>query len=264
MASLIIVCFLLAGAVVAVVFSGLFFAHLVVESLRNKKEESKEDIIVPEEKPVETKKEEVEEIDLDAMLATLEKRAQETEEVKEEPVVEEVKPIEEPKEEKKEEKKAAPVVIVMNSAKEEKEEVEEKQELNYEERLAQAKEALAKLEKDHEKNTKALNKYERTERKKARSEKLLNKKAAELASLNLSIYSVKDLKDIDPDKKAKQEELTTHVSELKAAIVEAEDYLDANRVKHNQALKMNNYFEKERARYEAEIKKLEEFLNGEE
>ena len=269
MASLVIVCILLAGAVVAVVFSGLFFAHLVIESIREKKAKEQEAIVVAEpvaEKEEEEKKDEIEEIDLDEMLATLEKRAQESEkeEAEEvvEPVVEEV--VEETAEEEKEEEKpqtVAPVVIVMNQgAKEEPVVEDEKQDLNYEERLAQAREAFAKIEKDYGKNTKALNKYKRTERKKARNEKLLNKKAAELASLNLSIYNVKDLKDIDPDKKAKQEELTTHVAELKASILEAEEYLEANKEKHAHDVKLNAYLEKEHARYEEEIKSLEEFL----
>lgn len=270
MASLVIVCILLAGAVVAVVFSGLFFAHLVIESIREKKAKEQQAIVVAEpvaEKEEEEKKDEIEEIDLDEMLATLEKRAQESEkeEAEEvvEPVVEEV--VEETAEEEKEEEEkpqtVAPVVIVMNQgAKEEPVVEDEKQDLNYEERLAQAREAFAKIEKDYGKNTKALNKYKRTERKKARNEKLLNKKAAELASLNLSIYNVKDLKDIDPDKKAKQEELTTHVAELKASILEAEEYLEANKEKHAHDVKLNAYLEKEHARYEEEIKSLEEFL----
>ena len=259
MAKLVIVCILIAGTAVATIFSGIFFVKLLIDEIRerkaNKKEEPKEELLEP---AVEEKKEEVEEIDLDAMLATLEKRAQENEQKE----VEAPEAVEEPKEEvaekpaeeeKTEEVKQDPVVIVVNNESED-------ENLNYEERLAKAKEAFAKLEKDYNKNTKALNRYKRTERKKAKNEKLLNKKAAELASLNLSVYNVKDLKDVDPDKKAKQEELTTHVAELKAAIVEADEYLTANREKHNQQVKMNTYLEKEYARYQEEIKSLEDFL----
>ena len=250
-ASLVVVCILLAGCAVAVIFSGLFFGKLIIDWFRERKNTEEK---VAEEKPVEEKKEEVQEIDLDAMLATLEARAKENEEkeeVKEEPVEEKK---EEVKEEKPEEK--APVVIVVNNNQTEATE----DDLDYEARLAKAKEAFAKLEKDYSKNTKALNKYKRTEKKKARNEKLLNKKAAELASLNLSVYNVKELADVDPEKKAKQEELTTHVAELKAAIMEAEEYLAKNREKHNQEVKLNTYLEKEHARYEEEIRSLEEFL----
>lgn len=244
-ASLVVVCILLAGCAVAVIFSGLFFGKLVIDWFRERKNTEE---TVAEEAPVEEKKEEVQEIDLDAMLATLEARAKENEEKEE--VKEEVKEV---KEEKNEQ---APVVIVVNNNQTEAAE----DDLDYEARLAKAKEAFAKLEKDYSKNTKALNKYRRTEKKKARNEKLLNKKAAELASLNLSVYNVKELADVDPEKKAKQEELTTHVAELKAAIMEAEEYLEKNREKHNQEVKLNTYLEKEHARYEEEIKSLEEFL----
>ena len=176
------------------------------------------------------------EIDLDEMLATLEKRAKENEIAKTEE-----------KEDKKEEPTIIPLVLQKEEAK------EEQSELNYEERLAKAKEAFEKLKKDYNKNTKSLNKYRRTERKKARNEKLLNKKAAELASLNLSIYDVKDIKDIDPEKKAKQEDLTKHVAELKSAIVEADEYLEANKEKHLQEVKLNTYLEREYQRYEEEL-----------
>ena len=257
-ASLVVVCILIAGSAVAVIFSGIFFAKLIIDWFRLER---------PEEVSVEKKsdkKEDVEEIDLDEMLAALEARAKESE--VEEPVLEPV-----PAEEKKEEpvaevKESAPVEekpivdvpVVVEKTPEPA--VEPDNELDYEARLAKAKEAFEKLEKDYQKNTKALNKYKRTERKKAKNERLLNKKAAELASLNLSVYNVKELADVDPDKKAKQEELTTHVAELKAAIMEADEYLEKNREKHNQEVKLNTYLEKEHARYEEEIRSLEEFL----
>lgn len=263
MASLIVVCILVAGSAVAVGFSGIFFAKLIIDYIKeNKTEEVKAEV-----KAEEPKTEEVEEIDLDQMLATLEARAkeaeeekaeekEETEEVAEQPVPEVAEPVAEPvveqKEEIKEEPKAESKTQIIF--------VEPESDLDYEARLAKAKEAFEKLEKDYQKNTKALNKYKRTEKKKAKNERLLNKKAAELASLNLSVYNVKELADVDPDKKAKQEELTTHVAELKAAIMEAEEYLEKNREKHNQELKLNTYLEKEHARYEEEIKSLEEFL----
>jgi len=253
MASLIVVCILVAGCAVTVVFSGIFFGKLIVDYYRQGK--------VNDEKTVESKKEpekkeEVEEIDLESMLAALEARAKETEkeEVVEEAPAEvpaEVAPVEE-----------LPEIEELPAIEEAGEEqAETEPELDYEARLAKAKDAFEKLEKDYQKNTKALNKYARTERKKAKNERLLNKKAAELASLNLSVYNVKELADVDPEKKAKQEELTTHVAELKAAIVEAEEYLENNREKHNQELKLNKYLEKEHARYEEEIRSLEEFLS---
>lgn len=246
MISLILVSILLAGAVVSVVFSGLFFAHLVLDSIRQNKFQEDLEVVLPTEQVNDGQNEskDVEEIDLDEMLATLEKRAKENEIAKTEE-----------KEDKKEEPTIIPLVLQKEEAK------EEQSELNYEERLAKAKEAFEKLKKDYNKNTKSLNKYRRTERKKARNEKLLNKKAAELASLNLSIYDVKDIKDIDPEKKAKQEDLTKHVAELKSAIVEADEYLEANKEKHLQEVKLNTYLEREYRRYEEEIKSLEEFLN---
>ena len=251
MASLIIVCVLIAGCSVAVVFSGIFFGKLIIDYYKQPKEQKEETVkqVVAEEK----QKDEVEEIDLDEMLAALEARAKEAEEVdngNKAPVSEELTKVEEPVEEPA--KKEDTELQVAS---------EKESELDYEARLAKAKEAFEKLEKDYQKNKKSLNKYSRTERKKEKNEKLLNKKAAELASLNLSVYNVKELADVDPEKKAKQEELTTHVAELKAAIVEAEEYLEANREKHNQELKLNKYLEKEHARYEEEIKSLEEFLN---
>ena len=253
MASLVIVCILVAGCAVAVGFSGIFFAKLIIDYVKEGKTENVTTTNVAEE----TKKEEVEEIDLDQMLATLEARAKEAEEEKvveteEQPAEVVAEPVTEPVVEEKEEPKAEPQTQIIF--------VESDNDLDYEARLAKAKEAFEKLEKDYQKNKKALNKYNRTERKKAKNERLLNKKAAELASLNLSVYNVKELADVDPEKKAKQDELTTHVAELKAAIMEAEEYLEKNREKHNQEVKLNTYLEKEHARYEEEIKSLEEFL----
>lgn len=300
--NLIFICILLAGAVVALIFSATFFFELFMERKRAKKsskieigkvepafkkEESKNEekkIEVKEAKnevkPVEIQTEsKQEEIDLDAMLAALEKRARirtdklenentETKKNEIEKVVElEPAKIEEPKQEKviadsksiaKKEKMAIQVEEEKPAKKEEG--IDPRLNLNYEDRLEKLKEVFAKLEKDYQKNTKELNKYKRTEKRKQRNEKLLNKKANELTNLNLSLYNVKDIKNIDPEKKKKQEELMAHVSELKASIADAEDYLTENKEKHTQVVKLNNYLAKEYDRYTEEIKELETFL----
>ena len=49
------------------------------------------------------------------------------------------------------------------------------------------------IERDYNKNHNSVLKDERTVRRKARNEKLLNKKATELTNLNLVLYNVKDI-----------------------------------------------------------------------
>jgi len=132
--------------------------------------------------------------------------------------------------------------------------------IDYETRLATIKENYAKIERDYNKNHNAVLKYERTQRRKIRNEKLLNKKATELTNLNLVLYNVKDLKSIDPEKKAKQEEIANHIAELKESIKTADKYIVDNATKYENAKKFDAFLEKEKQRYEIEIKELEDLI----
>ena len=114
-----------------------------------------------------------------------------------------------------------------------------------------------KLEKDLEKTEKAILKYERTERRLARNQKLLDRKAGELANLNLLMYNITDIKNIDEEKKTRQEELVAHISELKASIEDAEKYLSANAEKHANNIKLRDYLKGEQVRYREELNELE-------
>lgn len=134
--------------------------------------------------------------------------------------------------------------------------------IDYASRLTKLKESLEKLERDLLKSTKELNKFERTAKRKARNERLLDKKAGELTNLNLVMYNVNDIKDIDPEKKQKQEELVAHIAELKKSIKDAEIYLVSNKEKNANAKKLNNFLVKERSRYEEEITELEALIKS--
>lgn len=123
-------------------------------------------------------------------------------------------------------------------------------------RLASVRESKEKVENDLVKANRDINKYERTKRRMARNQKLLDKKAEDLTKLNLVLYSVTDIKNIDADKKQKQEELVTHINELKTSIKDAEAYLEANREKNENAVKMKEFFEGELARLEADEKEI--------
>ncbi len=127
---------------------------------------------------------------------------------------------------------------------------------DYNVRLETINSSLAKLEKDLAKATKEVNKFEKTEKRKERNEKLLDRKATELTNLNLVLYNVNDIKDIDPEKKAKQESLVEHISELKNTISEATEYIAKNREKYDNSKKIKTFLEGEKARYNEEIAEL--------
>ncbi len=129
-------------------------------------------------------------------------------------------------------------------------------EFDYFQRLETINTSLQKLEKDLSKSTREVNKYEKTEKRKARNEKLLDRKATELTNLNLVLYNVNDIKDIDPEKKERQESLVEHIAELKNSINEAEEYLEKNKEKYENSKKIKTFLEGEKARYEAEILEL--------
>lgn len=134
--------------------------------------------------------------------------------------------------------------------------------IDYASRLEKLKESLDKLEKDLLKSTKELRRFERTAKRKARNEKLLDKKAGELTNLNLVMYNINDIKNIDPEKKQKQEELVAHIAELKNSIKDADVYLTSNKEKNANAKKLNNFLIKEKVRYEEEIVELETLIQN--
>ena len=128
---------------------------------------------------------------------------------------------------------------------------------DYSVRLAKIIESKNKMERDLQKTKRAITKYERTQRRRTRNQKMLDRRAVELTNLNLMMYSVTDIKNIDADKKAKQEELTTHIAELKASIQDADAFLAKNKERYEHDKKMFAFYTKEEARYNDEIKELE-------
>lgn len=256
-----------AGILVAIAFFVLF----MIEVNRKEKEEVEE--VITEEPVLEST--EISELDIDDMLAKLEANSKKKvqEEVEEKPeelpeievVAEDEEVIEsevvEPVEETVPEIKETPVV-------EEKQEepkttviikkiVKEGPEFDYRVRLDKIKESEEKLEKDLEKTEKAITKYERTQRRLARNQKLLDRKAGELANLNLLMYNITDIKNVDEEKKVRQEELVAHISELKASIEDAHKYLDSNAEKHANNIKLRDYLKSEQVRYKEEWSELE-------
>ena len=196
------------------------------------------------------------------------------EEVKEEPVVEETveevkeeateEVVEEAKEEAVEETVEEVVEEVVEEAKEEttEETAEISQEtlLDYKTRLDKIVKNKDKIEKDLLKLQKAILNYERTKRRKARNQKMLDRRASELTNLNLIMYSVTDIKNVDEDKKVKQEELTSHIAELKASIQDADEFLDSNKEKNDHNIKMAKFLMQEKGRYAEEIAELEKLI----
>ncbi len=128
---------------------------------------------------------------------------------------------------------------------------------DYNVRLAKIVESKNKMEKELQKTKRAILKYERTSRRRARNQKMLDRRAVELTNLNLLMYSVTDIKNIDEDKKAKQEELTKHIAELKASIQDADAFLVKNKERYEHDKKMFAFYTKEEHRYNDEIKELE-------
>ncbi len=256
------------GTLAAIIFTAAFIMETL--STGEKSEEPKEEV---------KQDEEVAEIDLDQMLAKLEEASNDKKEEDKVVVIEDIK--EEPKEEPKEEEKQEEVKEEVVEEKKEEEVVEEKKEekeekpttiiinnitennapeFDYRIRLAKIKESQAKIDRDLEKTTRAILKYDRTIRRKERNQKMLDRRALELTNLNLLMYSVTDIKNVDAEKKARQEELTAHIAELKASIQDAENYIEANKEKHENNLKLRDYLTKEKARYADEVKELEALI----
>ena len=133
--------------------------------------------------------------------------------------------------------------------------------IDYKARLAKIIENRDKIERDLTKIQKSILKYERTKRRKNRNQKMLDRRAGELTNLNLVMYSVTDIKNVDEDKKVKQEELTAHIAELKASIQDAEEFIESNKEKNEHNVKMAKFLIQERTRYNEEIAELQNLIN---
>ena len=287
-----VICCLIAGVVIVLIFCGAFFVELFFP---NKKESNVTAVKEP-------KIQEVSDFDIDEMLSKLEEKTTQ-EEKKVEPVVQpavqpviaksviEEKAVEEEKKHEdvdfealfkqlEEEAKLAQAQEVEEVAVEEnvveptpvaKEEVKAEPvqevqpiivgpEFDYNVRIQTINDSLVKLEKDLAKASRDVNKYERTTARKERNEKLLDRKSAELTNLNLVLYNVNNIEDIDPEKKKKQEALMEHISELKASIKTAEEYLAVNQEKYQNNKKIKDFLTGEKARYNEEIVELEHLI----
>ena len=226
-----------------------------LEEASNKKNAEKQPKVEPVFEVVEEVKEEPQEEIVEEEIVLEEVQEQPVEEVQEEvteEVVEEVQ--EEVKEEPKKEEKTQTIII--NRVVPEK----NAPEFDYRVRLEKIRESQSKIDKDLDKTTRAILKYERTIRRKERNQKMLDRRALELTNLNLLMYSVTDIKNVDAEKKTRQEELTAHIAELKASIQDAENYLNANKEKHENNLKLREYLSFEKKRYADEVKELEALI----
>ena len=202
--------------------------------------------------------------------------------VEEEPVVEETK-AEEVKVEEKKEIKEEPIenfaaidesaadepnadedeVELLSDLKElksDKHEIKAGSVIDYKTRLDKIIETRNKIEKDLAKLQKSILKYERTKRRKNRNQKMLDRRAGELTNLNLVMYSVTDIKNVDEEKKVKQEELTAHIAELKASIQDAEEFIESNKEKNDHNVKMAKFLIQEKSRYNDEIAELQALI----
>jgi len=216
----------------------------MLDALNEATTETKEE--VAEEQPVEEQKEEVvEETASEAETEVVEE--QPVEEVANEVVTEEVV------EEKAETVEVGSVVV-------EGEPITAANLLDYKARLASVIESRDKLNKDLIKIEKSILNYERTKRRKIRNQKMLDRRASELTNLNLVMYSVTDIKNVDEEKKIKQEELTSHIAELKASIQDADEFLDSNKEKNEHDIKMAKFLIQEKARFKEEIAELEALI----
>ena len=245
-----------------------------VTIINEEKEASVDDMLASLEE--QTKDEEVIEETVEEVAADdeiIEEVVEETvEEVVEEPVEEVVEETtegiveEEVIEEAVEEVVEEPVEEVVEEAKEEvveetsKEPIIASSVLDYKARLEKMIENRDKIDRDLTKIQKAILKYERTKRRKNRNQKMLDRRASELTNLNLVMYSVTDIKNVDEDKKVKQEELTAHIAELKASIQDAEEFIDSNKEKNDHNVKMAKFLTGEKARYNEEIAEIEALI----
>ncbi len=213
----------------------------------------------------ETVEESAEEIAEEIIEETQEEVAEEVvEEVKETEAVEEEKEESTDDEEDDEDADATEdaEILEYTGLKEEPVEYAANGSIDYSARLEKIITTRDKIERDLAKVQKAILKYERTKRRKNRNQKMLDRRAGELTNLNLVMYSVTDIKNVDEDKKIKQEELTAHIAELKASIQDAEEYIESNKEKNDHNVKMAKFLTQEKLRYNEEIAELQSLINS--
>ena len=213
----------------------------------------------------ETVEESAEEIAEEIVEETQEEVAEEVvEEVKETEAVEEEKEESTDDEEDDEDADATEdaEILEYTGLKEEPVEYAANGSIDYSARLEKIITTRDKIERDLAKVQKAILKYERTKRRKNRNQKMLDRRAGELTNLNLVMYSVTDIKNVDEDKKIKQEELTAHIAELKASIQDAEEYIESNKEKNDHNVKMAKFLTQEKLRYNEEIAELQSLINS--
>ena len=274
-----VICCLIAGVVIVLIFCGAFFVELFFPNKKDKTTVQENN----------SKVEAVSDFDIDEMLSKLEEKTTQ-EEKKEETVVQPViskAVIEEKAVEEENKKEDVDFEALFKQLEEEAKLAQEQEEVDtvvkaeevvepkvveevkpivvgpefdYNVRIQTINDSLARLEKDLAKASREVNKFEKTTARKERNEKLLDRKSAELANLNLVLYNVNNIEDIDPEKKKKQESLMEHISELKSSIKTADEFLSANQEKYQNSKKIKDFLTGEKARYNEEIAELEQLI----
>ena len=280
-----VICCLIAGVVVVLIFCGAFFVELFFPKKNEKGIKAIKEV------------QEVNDFDIDAMLSKLEEKTAKEEKVEEAEVIQPViaksvrdeKVVEEETKNddidfdalfKQLEEEAALIQkeeqeAVVEEAKKEEIKVQENAvqleevkpivtgpNFDYNVRIQTIKDSLVRVEKDLAKETREVNKYEKTIARKERNEKLLDRKSAELTNLNLVLYSVNNIDDIDPEKKKKQEDLMEHITELKASISSADAFIAQNQEKYLNNKKIKDFLTGEKDRYIEEIAELEHLIEA--
>ena len=280
-----VICCLIAGVVVVLIFCGAFFVELFFPKKNEKGIKAIKEV------------QEVNDFDIDAMLSKLEEKTAKVEKVEEAEVIQPViaksvrdeKVVEEETKNddidfdalfKQLEEEAALIQkeeqeAVVEEAKKEEIKVQENAvqpeevkpivtgpNFDYNVRIQTIKDSLVRVEKDLAKATREVNKYEKTIARKERNEKLLDRKSAELTNLNLVLYSVNNIDDIDPEKKKKQEDLMEHITELKASISSADAFIAQNQEKYLNNKKIKDFLTGEKDRYIEEIAELEHLIEA--
>ena len=287
-----------ASTTASIVFMVMFVLEICLEKKEKKVEEKEVPTVFT--LKVEEVKEEKEETDVDLMLASIEEQTkgevceeakpeeletnEEVEEVSAEEIVEEV-PAETVEVEAKEEVQEETIenLAALDETAEDESSDEDDSEilsnieelknadhevvqtgnaLDYSARLEKIIETRNKIERDLAKIQKSILKYERTKRRKNRNQQMLDRRAGELTNLNLVMYSVTDIKNVDEDKKIKQEELTAHIAELKASIQDADEFIESNKEKNEHNVKMAKFLIQEKVRYNEEIAELQALINN--
>ena len=280
-----VICCLIAGGVVVLIFCGAFFVELFFPKKNEKGIKAIKEV------------QEVNDFDIDAMLSKLEEKTAKEEKVEEAEVIQPViaksvrdekvveeetknddidfdalfKQLEEEaaliqKEEQEavvEEEKKEEIKVQENAVQpEEVKPIVTGPNFDYNVRIQTIKDSLVRVEKDLAKATREVNKYEKTIARKERNEKLLDRKSAELTNLNLVLYSVNNIDDIDPEKKKKQEDLMEHITELKASISSADAFIAQNQEKYLNNKKIKDFLTGEKDRYIEEIAELEHLIEA--